>query len=142
MIGGFEAAVWAVLGIGLMMEAAVGKGSTQPFVKEEKEQRDLHALGGEAVGVAGASRTIQLIPLIERVWMFGNGAEGKIKERTTMKIVTLAALVLIGAGNWAVACQNGNCDRNGMHEPAVTTPLPQAPATAPTIMACDNRNCR
>jgi hypothetical protein len=27
----------------LMMEAAVGKGSTQPFVKEEKEQRDLHA---------------------------------------------------------------------------------------------------
>jgi hypothetical protein len=59
-----------------------------------------------------------------------------------MKIVTLAALVLIGAGNWAVACQNGNCDRNGMHEPAVTTPLPQAPATAPTIMACDNRNCR
>jgi hypothetical protein len=63
--------------------------------------------------------------------MFGNGAEGKIKERTTMKIVTLAALVLIGAGNWAVACQNGNCDRNATDEPVVTTPL----------IACDNRNC-
>jgi type IV secretory pathway VirB2 component (pilin) len=32
MVGGFERAVGWVLGIGLMMEAAVGKGFAQPFV--------------------------------------------------------------------------------------------------------------
>jgi hypothetical protein len=62
----------------------------------------------------------QLILLIESVWMFGNGAEGKIKERTAMKIVILSALLLISASGWAVACQSGNCDRNA--------PAPQIPA--------------
>ena len=58
-----------------------------------------------------------------------------------MKIVTLSALVLIGAGNWAVACQNGNCDRNATDEPVVTTPLPLAPGNcAHHNKACDNRN--
>ena len=36
-----------------MMEAAVGEGSAQPFVKEEEQESDLHAFCGEAVGVAG-----------------------------------------------------------------------------------------
>ena len=37
MVGGFETAVGSVLGLGLMMKAAVGEGSAQPFMKEEKE---------------------------------------------------------------------------------------------------------
>jgi hypothetical protein len=53
---------------------------------------------------------IQLILLIESVWMFGNGAEGKIKERTAMKIVILAALLFISASSWAVAYRSGDCD--------------------------------
>jgi hypothetical protein len=54
MVGRFEPAVGSVLGSRLMMEAAVGEGSAQPFMKEEKEQRDLDAFRREAVGVAGA----------------------------------------------------------------------------------------
>ena len=54
-VGGFEAAVGSVLGLGLMMKAAVSEGSAQqPFMKEEKEQGDLNSFRGEAVGVAGA----------------------------------------------------------------------------------------
>jgi hypothetical protein len=53
-VGGLEAAVGSVLGLGLMMEAAVGEGSAQPFMKEEKEQGDLNSFRGEAVGVAGS----------------------------------------------------------------------------------------
>jgi hypothetical protein len=54
MVGGFEPAVGAVLGLGLMMEAAVGEGSAQPFMKEEKEQGDLNSFRRESVGVAGS----------------------------------------------------------------------------------------
>ena len=53
-VGGFEAAVGSVLGLGLMMKAAVSEGSAQPFMKEEKEQGDLNSFRGEAVGVAGS----------------------------------------------------------------------------------------
>ena len=44
MIGGFEAAVGAVLRIGTVVEPAVGERSAQPFMEEQKEQRDLDAL--------------------------------------------------------------------------------------------------
>ena len=54
VIGRLEPAVGSMLGIGLMMEAAVGERSAQTFVKEQEEQRDLTPFGGEAVGVAGA----------------------------------------------------------------------------------------
>ena len=37
-----------------MVEAAVGERTAEPFVEEEKEQRDLDAFWGEAVGVAGS----------------------------------------------------------------------------------------
>ena len=53
MVGGLEAAVGSMSGLGLMMEAAVGERSAQPFVKEEEQESDLHAFCGEAVGVAG-----------------------------------------------------------------------------------------
>ena len=36
------------------MEAGVGERSTQPFVKEQEEQRDLDAFWGEAIGVTGS----------------------------------------------------------------------------------------
>ena len=52
MVGHLETAVGPVLGIGFMMKAAVGKGSAQPFVKEEEQEGNLDALGREAVGIA------------------------------------------------------------------------------------------
>jgi hypothetical protein len=42
-----------VLGLGLMMKAAVSEGAAQPFMKEEKEQGDLNSFRGEAVGIGG-----------------------------------------------------------------------------------------
>ena len=54
VIGRFEPAVGSVLGLGLMMKAAVGEGSAQPFMKEEKEQSDLNPFRREAIGVAGS----------------------------------------------------------------------------------------
>src|SRR6266540_79179 len=44
MIGGFEMAVGAVLRIGTMVEPAVGERPAQPFMEQQKEQRDLDAL--------------------------------------------------------------------------------------------------
>ena len=44
VVGGFELAVWAVFGVGSVVEAAVGEGTAEPFVKEEEEQGDLYAL--------------------------------------------------------------------------------------------------
>ena len=76
MVGGFEPAVGAVSSIWVMMEAAVGEGPTQPLMEEEKEQRDLDAFVGEAVGVAGAialqqGMTLELAqsvaPLVETI---------------------------------------------------------------------------
>ena len=36
VVGGFESAVWAMLRVWSVVEAAVGKGSAQPFVEEQK----------------------------------------------------------------------------------------------------------
>src|SRR5215469_11212292 len=46
-------AVASVLGLGLMMKAAVSEGAAQPFMKEEKEQGDLNSFRGEAIGIGG-----------------------------------------------------------------------------------------
>ena len=54
MISGFETAVRAMLGIGTMIEAAVGQRSAQALMEEQEQQRDLNALEGEAVSIAGA----------------------------------------------------------------------------------------
>ena len=54
VIGGFDLAGRLVLGVGAVVEAAVGEGATEAFVEEEEEQRNLNPLGGETVGVAGA----------------------------------------------------------------------------------------
>ena len=37
-----------------MVESAVGERTAEPFVEEEKEQRDLDAFWREAVGVSGS----------------------------------------------------------------------------------------
>jgi hypothetical protein len=42
----------SVLGVGSMVESAVGEGSAQSFVKEEEQESNLHAFGREAVRVA------------------------------------------------------------------------------------------
>ena len=52
--GRFEFAGWLVLGIGLVMEAAVGEGSTAALVEEQEQERDLHAFVREPVGIAAA----------------------------------------------------------------------------------------
>jgi hypothetical protein len=39
VIGGFEFAGRLVTGVGAVVKAAVGEGSTEPFVEEEEEQR-------------------------------------------------------------------------------------------------------
>src|SRR6201988_3319838 len=54
MIGGFELAGRLVMGVRAVVKAAVGERAAEPFVKEQEEQGDLNAFGGETVGVAGS----------------------------------------------------------------------------------------
>ena len=54
VIGSFEFAVRLVLGIRLVMEATVGEWTAEALVEEQEEERDLHALSGEPVGIATA----------------------------------------------------------------------------------------
>jgi hypothetical protein len=42
VVGGFEFAGRLVLGAGAVVEAAIGERAAQPFVEEEKEQRNLN----------------------------------------------------------------------------------------------------
>ena len=44
VIGEFETAVGPVLGIGPVVETAVGERSAEPFMEEQEGQRDLDAL--------------------------------------------------------------------------------------------------
>ena len=55
VIGGFEPAVWTVLRVRPVMEAAVGEGAAQALVEEEEEEGDLDALWVRA-GRRSASR--------------------------------------------------------------------------------------
>jgi hypothetical protein len=54
VICGFQFARRLVTGDRPVVEAAVGERTAEPFVEEEKEQRNLDAFWGEAVGVAGS----------------------------------------------------------------------------------------
>jgi hypothetical protein len=53
VVGGFELAGRLVLGVGAVVEAAVGERAAEAFVEEQKEQGNLNSFGGETVGVAG-----------------------------------------------------------------------------------------
>ena len=44
VIGGFELAVGAGVGVGLVVEEAVGERAAEPLVEEQEEQGDLGAL--------------------------------------------------------------------------------------------------
>jgi hypothetical protein len=67
VVGGFELAGGLVMGVGAVMEAAVGERAAEPFVEEQKEQRDLNPFGGEPVGVAGAVTLQQTVaPCLRR----------------------------------------------------------------------------
>ena len=63
MVGGLELAGRLVTGVGAVVEAAVGERAAEAFVEKEKEQRNLNALGGETVGVAGCVTLHQPVAL-------------------------------------------------------------------------------
>ncbi len=48
--------------VGFVMKAAVGQRAAEPLVEEQKQQRDMHTLGGETVGVAAAIAFQQAVP--------------------------------------------------------------------------------
>ena len=50
-------------GIGSVVKSAVGQGAAEPFVEEQKQERDLKTFGGESAGVAGAIAFEQTAPL-------------------------------------------------------------------------------
>ena len=54
VICGFEFTVRAVVGVRLVMEATVGKRPAETFVEKQEKERNLHALGGESVGISAA----------------------------------------------------------------------------------------
>ena len=54
VVGSFEFAGRLVLGIGLVMEAAVGEGATEALVEEQEQERDLHAFVREPVSITAA----------------------------------------------------------------------------------------
>ena len=63
VVGEFEAAARPMLGVGPVVEAAVGERSAQALVKEQEEQCDLHAFCGQAIGVARAVALDQCMSL-------------------------------------------------------------------------------
>jgi hypothetical protein len=63
VVGGFELAGRLVLGVGAVVEVAVGEWAAKPFVEEQKEQGNLNPFGGETVGVAGTVALQQAMPL-------------------------------------------------------------------------------
>jgi hypothetical protein len=62
VIGGLQFAVWAFCWIGFVVEAAVGEGATEALVKEQEQERDVNAFGGQAVGIASAIPLEQTVP--------------------------------------------------------------------------------
>ena len=54
VVGGFELTGRLVIGVGVVVEAAVGERAAEPFVEEQKEQRHLDAFQREPVGIARA----------------------------------------------------------------------------------------
>lgn len=62
MVSGFEFAVGAKCGVGLVMEAAVGQRTAEAFMKEQQQERNLGAFGSELIGVAGAIPFQQAVP--------------------------------------------------------------------------------
>lgn len=51
---GFQLTVGTMGGIGFVVEAAVGEGTTEGLVEEQEQERDVNAFGGQAVSVTAA----------------------------------------------------------------------------------------
>ena len=90
MVCGFQFAVRSVCGIGLVVESAVGQRTAKPFVKEQKQQRDLNSFGSEAVGIATSvafkqGMALELAQIItELVESIGFGRKPKASEDGVM----------------------------------------------------------
>jgi hypothetical protein len=54
VVSGFQVAVGTIGGIRLVVESAVGERAAEALVKEQEQERDIHAFGGQAVSVAPA----------------------------------------------------------------------------------------
>ena len=63
MIGGLEFAGRYVSWIWDVVKAAVGQGTAEAFVEEQKQERYLNAFGGESVSIAGTIALQQAVPL-------------------------------------------------------------------------------
>jgi hypothetical protein len=63
VVGGFEPAVRAVGRAGFVMEAAVGKRTTEALVEEQEQEGDVHAFRRQAVSVVAAIALEQIVPL-------------------------------------------------------------------------------
>ena len=92
VVGSFEFAVRLVLGIGLVMEAAVGEGATEALVKKQEQERDLYPLVSKPVGITAAialeeSVAFELAQIVaELVQTIGSGRE---LERSENRLVDL-----------------------------------------------------
>ena len=63
VIGGLEFAVGCVSWVGGVVKAAVGQGTAETLVEEQKQERHLNPFGGEPVGIAGAIALQQTVAL-------------------------------------------------------------------------------
>src|SRR5215475_5294126 len=63
MVGGLEPAIWSVLRVGLVVEAAVGEGTAQALMKEQEQESNLDAFCREAVGIARSVPLQQAVSL-------------------------------------------------------------------------------
>jgi hypothetical protein len=73
-----------MIGIGLVVESAVGQRTAKPFVEEEEQQCDLNSFGGEPVGIATAltfqqSMALQLAQIVAEL-VQSLGLWGKLKS--------------------------------------------------------------
>ena len=62
VVGGFEFAGRLVLGVGTVVEAAIGERAAQAFVEEQEEERDVESFGRQAVGVTASIALQQAMP--------------------------------------------------------------------------------
>jgi transposase len=93
VVGGFELAGRLVMGVGAVVEAAVGERAAEPFVEEQEEQRNLDAFRGETVGVAGS---VALEQCVTFGLVIARGAKGLFPIRVREQLVgndVLAAIV-------------------------------------------------
>ena len=63
VISGLEFAIGAVGKVWLVMKAAVSQRTAEAFMKEEEQERNLEALGGQTVGIATTVAFYKRMPL-------------------------------------------------------------------------------